>query len=317
MAYEDLAAKAQEIVQKAQEYDLQDRGYLKDGDRYIDTSGYKTQEQIDQDMQDVSSKYADVPGLFAPFESLPDPLAFDYEISQLEDVQKKLSSGEKNDDPVSSGFYPANPTLDGMDTTQDYLARWTGIAASTFKENFADKFESITQNQFLLTGVVKGALQAERGIWVAARKDIEDIADKTISGIEHADDCGKNDWTMAFAVVGAVVSIAAVPVTGGTSALALAAIGAAASVGGTAIGNTDDPPEEGYQGESASAVVDQMRKAIQSLKGHIRDAEEKVQTTMNSVHDTITSAPDLFVLPRPNLADSTSQTVHDDFGVPR
>ena len=316
MAYSDLAAKAQEIVAKAQEYDLRDRGYVKDGHRYYDTSGYKTQEEIDADMKDVSGKYADVPGLFAPFESLPDPLSYDYEISQLEDVQKKLSSGEKNDDPVSSSFYPANPTLDNMDTTQGYIARWTGVAAETFKENFVDKFESVTQNQFLLTGVVKGALQAERGIWVAARRDIEDIADHTISGIEHADDCGKNDWTMAFAVVGAVVSIAAVPVTGGAS-LALAAVGAAASVGGTAVGNMDDPPEEKFQGESAEAVVNEMRKAISSLKDHIRKAEEKIQSTMNDVNNVISGNPDYFVLPRPHLADADEHTVRDDFGVPR
>lgn len=314
MSYDDLYSKSQQIVELAMEYDLQDRGYYKQGDRYIDMYGERSQQQVDADMKDVSTRYADVPALFAPFCSLPDPASYDYEISQLGDSQGRLSSGTKNDDPVSSSFYPANPTLDNMDTTQDYIARWTGVAAMAFKENFVDKFESVTQNQFLLTGVVKGALQAEQGIWYAARKDIEEIADKTISGIKHADDCGKNDWTLAFAIVGAVVAIAAVPVTGGAS-LALAAVGAGLSVGGTAIGNMDDPPSDNsYSGESAEAVVNSMRKGISSLKEKISHQEQKIQDAMSSNADMVGANPELFELPRPNLADADPDTVQDDLG---
>jgi hypothetical protein len=315
MSYDDLYSKAQQIVDLAMEYDLRDKGYYKDGDHYIDSSGYRTQEEVDADMKDVSTKYADVPTLFAPFCDLPNPSSYDYEINQLGDSQGKLSSGTKNDDPVSSSFYPANTVLDNMDTTQDYIARWTGVAAMAFKENFVDKFESVTQNQFLLTGVVKGALQAEQGIWFAARKDIEEIADKTINGIKHADDCGKNDWTLAFAIVGAVVAIAAVPVTGGASAFALAAVGAGLSVGGTAIGNMDDPPSDNsYSGESAEAVVNSMRKGISSLKEKISHQEQKIQDAMSSNADMVSAHPDLFELPRPNLADANAGNVTDDFG---
>ena len=315
-SFQDLGSMAQEIVKKAQQYDLQRKSYLEVDGEWRDMTGERTQEMVDRDMADVSTKYADVPGLFAPFESIPDPGAFDYEIGQLDSVLGKLSAGAKNQDPVGRSFYPANTTLDGMDTTAGYIQRWTGVAASTFKENFVDTFESVTQNQFLLTGVIKGALQAQQGIWTGVRKDIVDIADKTLSGIEHCDDCGKNDWTMAFAVVGAVISIAAVPVTGGAS-LALAAVGGAVAVGGTAIGNSDEAPSEGYSGESAEAVVEAMRRAITSLKGHITDAETKIQKAMNDNIGVVNANRDLFVAPRPNLANADPGNVKDDFGVPR
>src|SRR5699024_2772075 len=113
-SFQDLGSMAQEIVEKAQEYDLQRKSYLKVDGEWRDMTGERSQEMVDADMADVSTKYADVPGLFAPFESIPDPAAFDYEIGQLDNVLGKLSAGAKNQDPVGRSFYPANTTLDGM-----------------------------------------------------------------------------------------------------------------------------------------------------------------------------------------------------------
>lgn len=335
MSYEELAAHATEIMEKAMKWDLERMGYIDNGDgTYTSTSsypngygttgysspstgGYPAQSQVDADMEEVSNRYNDVPELFAPFTWLPDPADFDAGIEDLTAAMGRLSQGAGAEDPTNGSAMPANTVLDGMDTSQDYLARWTGLAATQFKEKFVDTFESITTNQFLLASYVKGALEAEKSLWDAARRNIDEIAEDTITALEECGDCGKNEWGMAFTVAGAVVALVAVPFTGGGSALAFAAIGGALSIGGAAVGNMDDPPELDMSGESAEAVVNNMRDAISKLKDEISKAEQKIVDKMTELTGLVNSNKDVFVAPRPNLADAGPGSIRDDMGVPR
>lgn len=340
MSYEELGAHATEIVRKAKEWELTRLGYTDMGDgtwmppagysyadtqptNYGDPGGTATQttssqDMVDRDMAEIDGKYDDIPELFSPFTWLPDPTSFDGAITGMENVQARLSAGaEDTTDPASGSPVPANLVLDGMDTSSDYLARWTGVAAMAFKQNFVDTFESITTNQFLAASYVKGALEAEKSLWHAARANVDQIAEDTLTALEHMDDCGKNEWSMAFTVAGAVVAIAAIPFTGGASTLAFTAVGGALSIGGAAIGNTDDPPELPMAGESPEAVCDAMREALRELKSEISKAEQKVYDSMVDLNNILAVNRSLFVAPRPDLADSGPGDIRDDMGVPR
>ncbi len=335
MSFEELSAHAQEIVEKAMEWDLERMGYMKVGDNeWMPRSSYggrggqypgyggstMTQSEVDADMAEVSGRYDDVPGLFDAFSSLPDPASFEAGIDDLTSALGKLSQGSGGEDPTNGSPTPANTILDGMDTSQDYLARWTGIAAAQFKENFVDTFESITTNQFLLTSYIKGALEAEKSLWDAARRNIDEIAEDTITALEEMGDCGKNEWSMAFSVAGAVVALVAVPFTAGGSLVAaatFAGIGGALSIGGAAVGNMEEPPELDMSGESPEAVIGNMREAITKLKDEISKAEQKIADKMTELQGIVDGHRELFVAPRPNLADSGPGDIRDDMGVPR
>jgi len=335
MSYQELSAHATEIMEKAVKWDLEHMGYIDNGDGTFtstnsypyghgvpgygspSTGGYPTQSQVDSDMAEVSGRYDDVPELFSPFTWMPDPADFDSGIADLTAAMGRLSQGAGAEDPTNGAAMPANTVLDGMDTSQDYLARWTGLAATQFKEKFVDTFESITTNQFLLASYVKGALEAEKSLWAAARENIDQIAHDTITALEECGDCGKNEWGMAFTVAGAVVALAAVPFTGGGSALAFAAVGGALSIGGAAVGNLEDPPELDMSGESASAVVDNMREAIARLKEEIAKAEQRIVDKMAELTGLVNGHKDVFVAPRPHLADAGPGSIRDDMGVPR
>lgn len=337
MVYSELAANAAEIVKKAKEWELNRKGYLDMGDgRWMPPAGYSyadqsssydgstatdtmtSQDLVDRDMAELSAKYDDIPELYSPYTWLPDPATFDAAVTGLEDVQRRLSSGSGDaNDPATGTVIPANTVLDGMDTSADYLARWTGIAAMTFKENFVDTFESITTNQFLAASYVKGAVQAEQSLWKIARDNIDKIATDTLHALDHMDACGKNQWSMAFTVAGAVVAIAAIPFTGGASTLAFTAVGGALAVGGAAVGSTPDPPELPMSGESPEAVCNAMREAIRKLGVEITAAETKVYDSMADLNNVLALNKELFVAPRPDLADTDPHNVRDHMGSAR
>jgi len=262
----------------------------------------------------AQSDFADIPGLYEPFSLMPDPASYQPMIRDLENAMHTLSSGQGNSDPIDGPIYPANPTLDKLTGTESYIESWTGRSAEDFKRNFIDPFPAVVRNQFLLSAVLKAALEAHQEMWKRARGDIDNIATATISALDHMDDCGSNDWSLAFTVLGAVVAIAAVPVTDGASLLALAAVGSAASVA-SAVAPSGDDNKRLFSGESAAAVIAQMRTAIKLLADDIAAQEAKIAKAMNETYSTVTGGRASFVSKRPLLADATAGNVKGDQGL--
>ncbi|MGX7669175.1 hypothetical protein [Plantactinospora sp. DSM 117369] len=153
---------------------------------------------------DQEAYYGHVPGLYQPFAEMPDPSAFDPMIEQLAVALNRLARGDSPKDPINGTPCFANPTLDELSATDPWLARWTGEAAAAFKTNFVDPFPSVVANQFILTSMLKSALEAERELWVNARADIDKIAHDTIAALEQVDECSTSEWTMTFTVTAAV-----------------------------------------------------------------------------------------------------------------
>src|SRR5262249_22726351 len=142
-----------------------------------------------------------------------------------------------------------------------------------------------TRNQFAIAALLKAALEAEREIWVRARKDIEAIAHNTIAALDHLDSwsCTQGEWTMALTVFAAVLAIP----TAGISE-AVPAMGWAAVMSGAAVASTLPPPvpapELVFQGSTVADVVAETRAAITRFAQAILDQERKIADAMAHDH---------------------------------
>ncbi|HEY9474548.1 MAG TPA: hypothetical protein VIS06_11955 [Mycobacteriales bacterium] len=297
MSYEQLMQHAQEIRQKAIQKAIEHLGGRRN-----------SREYMSQKRPEIERTFADIPELFQPFAEMPTPVSFDPMINEMRQTLGVLSSGQEIKDPIDGTIYPANIILDKLSGSESYIEDWTGRAAMAFKSGFVDPFPSIARNQFIIAAVLKSAMEANKEMWATTRGDIDQIAHKTIEALDRMDDCGKNEWTITFTVVASIAAVAAVPVTaGGSTALAITAIGAASQVA-AAVG-PDDPPSNPFSGESPESVVSQMRQAIHNLTQEIGNVERKISGSLQKTHELLSTNRPLFVSRRPELASATARTI--------
>ncbi|SDP80644.1 hypothetical protein SAMN04487905_109153 [Actinopolyspora xinjiangensis] len=156
MSFDDLMQRAREIEQRAAEVEYTQQTRKAEG-------GGPSGNGVDY--PEIRQKYegAAVPH-FEPFTGIPDPASYDAPIEALGSAMEQLSSGEMKD-PISDGNIKANPDLTRVGSAGDTLEDWTGEAADNFKRNFLDPFPAVAKNQFLLLGVLKGALEADQERW--------------------------------------------------------------------------------------------------------------------------------------------------------
>ena len=340
MSYEQLAAHAQEIQQLAVKYHLEERYSIteQDGKFYSPQdpggtsydsgqSSVYTDGELAAKVQEAQAKFSPITDKFYDYLSLPDPANFDAPITGVKGVLNKLSLSANTtqgfSDPISGTMYPGNVELKDMTTAAEYLDNWDGVAAMTFVSNFATPFETITANQFNCAAVLANALEAEKALWAEGRKNIDTIAEQAISALKHMHDCGKNEWETAFSVVAAVVAITAATVaTAGAAApvaatIGLAAVGAGVGVAQTHIGQMEEAPKPQFSGESAEAVMNSVKEAIDKLKTYLHDAEQKIIDAMTNAASTVSSQRSNFVAKRPTLAGpANGQPGKAEVGVP-
>jgi hypothetical protein len=309
MSYEQLMQHAAEIERLAVKGALEQKGFVYDphGNPHAPTD---IGEQGAQDIIDMTAKqFSDVQSMFSPFASMPDPNAFGGMRDDMLAAMRELSTGQTPTDPITGLGVEANITLDAMGGVGDALLDWHGKAAETFKLNFVEPFDSFTRNRFMLVAILKGGIEAEQEIWKNARANADKIAHDAITALEHMGDCGKNDWTMLFTVGASVAAVGATVVTGGTAIIALTAVGAASQV--VAAAAPDDPPKTQFSGETAEAVISQVREALSTLASEIRKQEQKIASAMTSCSSYVVAHRSSFVAARPTLAGATASTVRD------
>ena len=309
MSFEQLMQHARDIQQKAIEKSLEQHGVRRaprPGQPALSPMPLEAEKR-----QQIEQSFSDIPGLFRPFSEMPIPASFDGMIDDLSHALRMLSAGQDPKDPINGTIYTSNTNLDKLSGSESYVEHWTGRAAMEFKSNFIDPFPSVVRNQFIIAAVLKSALEAQREIWVKARNDIDKIAHDALEALDRMDDCGKNEWTMTFTVVASVAAIAAVPLTGGASltvaALAVTAVGAASQVAAAAA--PDDPPKIQFSGETAEAVVSQLREAMSKLVELIGGQEAKISYALTNTHSLVTGGREGFVSKRPALAAATARDV--------
>ena len=264
------------------------------------------------DYQRFQAQFAFVPTLFEPFASCPDPALFTPLIHDVDDVLKRLSFGAGAVDPFTGYSYGANSDLEKMTGASSALEGWTGRAAMNFKETFIDPFRSIEGNQFLLAQALKCTLEAEQAIWVATRRDIDDIAHKTLAALDHMQDCGRNTWGQTFTVAACLTSLVAAPFSGGLS-LALDLVGAAAWV--AAASPPSSAPTIEFSGETPQAVLASMSDAVGRLGQDIRSQRDRIDRCLAAARLELSQNGRQYTFPRPELAGSPPSTLTGPFGL--
>ena len=323
MSFEELGFHAQEIYDMAVEKYLWDDFQIQKYDGLFHApidpmSGtpMMTEDVLRKTVWDAEMKFNEVHSLFNDFLVLPDPGDFDGPIQSLNGCMDALCS-QAFTDPIQGTPHPINIELKAMTVAGNSLDEWDGLAAQAFTNNFIIPFEGRTENQFTVASILMNALNAEKELWNRARKNIDDIAHKAKSALEHYDDCGKNDWEIGLSVVGAVVAIAAVPVTGGASAIALGAVASAVDVASTFAGQIEDEPKNDYSAESVEGVIDKVKQGINDLKTEVARAEQKVVDAMTNSNGIVGAHATDFLAPRPTLAGQQGQPPQDpDVGQP-
>jgi len=134
MSYENLMNDAYTIQQEAIKETLAE--YIARQDDSINL------HLLEQAIRDIEAEFADIPDLFSPFTSIPDPESYTPLIDALNNALAKLSPGYLTDSPFSSAPIRANHELDLMSGAASYLEDWTGRAAMTFKTTYIDPFPS-------------------------------------------------------------------------------------------------------------------------------------------------------------------------------
>ncbi|BCJ44414.1 hypothetical protein GCM10010168_12280 [Actinoplanes ianthinogenes] len=262
----------------------------------------------------IFSEFADVPSLFEPFAMTPDPASFDGLLQELSGGMNHLSSGRMPDDPITGDTYLVNVLLDRVGATESYLDQWTGDGGDKFRSKFVHDFSSIVTNQFIGCAVLRGALEAQKALWLNARANIDTVAHDTLTALDNMGHCGQNQWTMTWTIVASVAAVAAVPLSAGTSLLgaaaAVTAVGAAGQV--IAAHQLNPKKETHYHGETAAVVIEQMRRGVAQAIGEIQQGEQLIAGVLRSLHASIDQHRGMFVSPRPALLDATPSTVFDD-----
>jgi hypothetical protein len=255
--------------------------------------------------------------LFKPYSQIRDPAKFQPMIDDLSSVMHGLSSGRTNEDPIDKDPYLANPTLDKMHTAGDILDDWTGEAATKFKEKFIDPFPSISTNQFILTSILKAALEAHQAMWTSTRNDIDKIAHATMDAFDNKC-CDKNTWNVSFTVLSSIGAVGAAILTvateGAALPLALTVIGSAAQVGATLPPDgLSEPPKGG--GESALQITNTMKAAIDQLDKVVQKAETEITNHIKAITKVVNENNPYFVAARPTLATLPKDELDDDAGL--
>ncbi|GAB3504953.1 hypothetical protein [Amycolatopsis cihanbeyliensis] len=269
------------------------------------------------DYEEIKRKYQGcAQPLFEPFTRMPDPASYDGAIESLHAAMEELSQGAHLVDPINGEAIGGNRDLTAIVDAADELGDWTGMAASNFKTNFLTPFPVVASNQFLILGIMKGAVEADKAVWESAREDIDKIARATLDALENLGGCGKNGFEFALAVATAVASVAGIPFTGGASAV-VAGVGAAANVAGAAAKGAEVLAKGG--GGSAEQIVGSMKTAIEKLTGQIRDKQGQIAKTLTGyageVEQHKLTKPSPFFSPRPQLADMRGSELTGDKGV--
>ncbi|WP_182376158.1 hypothetical protein [Nocardioides sp. WS12] len=298
---------------------------------------------------EIASWFADLDEMFADLADLPDPASLISAAEGLEPALVQLAGPIGQVDLGNGVQYPPQPNFSRLPSMENYLVDWNGVAADNFKSNYLPKFAAVAHHEFHAVASLKSALLAAAEMWKQARLDVSNIIDECNSALDDYDG-GKDsaDAVMALGIIGAIVAVAAVPFTGGSSAVLYWTLaGSALTVTGAVVGNPPEPKKElDIKGDSPAEICQSLREGISDMKIQWIEDEAFIRDQLYRLSDTISgySSPSGsdgeprprypyyggytsdhtysedtvhgFVLPRPSLADLGPGNVRGGFGQP-
>lgn len=255
--------------------------------------------------------------VFQPFSLLPDPAAFQPVADSLKQAMGLLRVDAQFTDPVdpSDQFGMARPEYAAL-ISGEAINNWSGATADNFRDKFVSHFKDNTENTAIMISVLKAAVEAHSTLWANARNDIMSIANKMIAAMQvnTGGGCDQNAWVMAFSVLSGIASIAAVPLSAGTSvaawteglgmteAMTVTAVGSASSMATNAIPMTKSPDQALYHADNIEDGVAAMKSAIFDLQTRIDSGLLSIEQSLtDNVSFVNAQKQTLFTMAKPNL----------------
>ncbi|HEX6681230.1 MAG TPA: hypothetical protein VF062_00430 [Candidatus Limnocylindrales bacterium] len=254
----------------------------------------------------------EIPSLYRPFSTMPDPASFD---EMTDDLTRALGCLAITgvDRRFISATSPLSSTLETVPHADVTLADWTGDAAENFRSNFIVPFRPTVCNQFVLVAALKGALDAHKEMWARARADVDKLAHHSMDALTLLiANTYEWDWGVILTVAGAVLAtgaaiVAALP-TGGMSlaALSLTVLGTGTPVVVSVL------PQEHEKAMSVAHLLRAMRSDIYRLHAEITRQEQAMVDKLTEINKVLGSVNrDLFTLARPALAEMANARAED------
>lgn len=359
--YGDIRSEAKALVEKFVELEVEHQAMLA-FNRALAESGdlddihswtnekkaLELQVYSDQWRGEIASWFADITEMFDDLADLPDPAPLRSEAEGLYGALAQLAGPSGHTDIADGTVHGPAEAFEKLSVIPTMLVDWEGHAAEAFKLNFIPPLERVAFHEFEAVVSLRSPLIAAAYMWEKAREDVSNLIDEANSALDDYSG-GKDsaDAVLALGIIGAIVAVAAVPFTGGTSAaLYWTMAGSAIAVTGAVVGHPNEPEKElDISGDSPADIAQSLRDAIWKLKLQLLEHELFISRQIRTLSDQINgytapkgtppiprdppyystehsyseSTVHEFALPRPLLADATPGNVNDDgyLGTPK
>jgi hypothetical protein len=260
--------------------------------------------------------WADLATVAQAYAASPDPGSFDAPIALLARGMQAISSGDHASNPLNkTDVFTANLELAKLDSASSDMGRWSGQAARDFRD-YLDQLKYVRENQFLILGVLKGALEAHKAAWEQARKDILESYQNVYNAMTHSQGVCSTAaaWVLPLTVLAALATVgaelpevfailaeAATPIPAPTlQTLGIAGVAAAADL--SVAGISASQASTVSAGAPFDFLLNVLRDSNQKITKQLQQAEQIIVATLNHNIGALSGSHDQYQLPRPGLA---------------
>jgi len=267
----------------------------------------------------VEKHYSWISDAFEVFADLPNPQGFNLLASHIERTLQAFGispAPENTDEPEF-----ANTVWGYLSSSSTWISHWYGQAATQFAE-FSDPFEYVVHNQAAAAKVLHTAATATAKVYENARKDVLQVADKTLAALRGYGDGLGFDLYFTLAITTAVASFLTTIPTSGTSLPIF--FGGIASTAGLIKDYTDRDSGKSNDSEAQAVIggnrvdeiISSMSQELSRLNRLIDQEEQKVKKILERNYLVVVDSRHELEAPRPKLADLTSGPVEPYFTPP-
>ncbi|HIV57145.1 MAG TPA: hypothetical protein H9902_04230 [Candidatus Stackebrandtia faecavium] len=212
-----------------------------------------------------------------------------FELMGQEDWADNVSKLKRSDD---SGKYKGTEIL--LENAIHEAKNWDGDTAATFVATYGadgDKWESAVQGNYYMSEALVKAAEAQLALIIAAREDVLEICDATISALSKMESDNSGDATFGLAVLGAITTAGLTLASFGTAATIA---GAAFAITGAAVSAAENGSDPGtgvsggkytIGGDSAVGILVSMNSAISKVTKGMFDQESDIANGLVNVHN--------------------------------
>jgi hypothetical protein len=298
--------------------------YLRYNNGGLDSNGGKLPPEFE-----VAAKlaWADLVTVAEAYAGTPDPSSFDAPIAFLAKGMQAISSGDHAANPLNkTDVFAANLELAKLDSASTDMSIWSGRAAGDFR-GYLNQLKFVRENQFLMLGVLKGALEAHKAAREQARSDVLQAYQGVYNAMTHSQGVCSTPaaWVLPLTVLAALATVGAelpevfaiLAEAGSTipaptlQTLGIAGVAAAADLAVAGISASQTVTVSA--GAPYDVLLNALRDGTKKITTQLRQAEEVIVATLNHNVGALSGDHTQYLLPRPGLASVSANPRSPDY----